>query len=111
MKFILLTITTATVQDAKHIAGELLKQNLIACANIIPKISSIYVWEGQLEDVTEAMMIVKTTEKLCKKVIDHIKSIHPYDCPAIVAIPIIDGNPDYLHWTAMSIATPKRIRK
>jgi|TARA_B100002003_G_C13857258_1_gene419891 periplasmic divalent cation tolerance protein len=95
---IVVFITTADEQEAKTIANLLLEQKKVACANIVPMVSSIFRWRGKLESENEGLLILKTKISLLNDVVSMVKSAHSYDAPEIIALPIIGGNPDYLNW-------------
>ena len=95
---IIIFITTADEQEAQGIAKLLLGKRFIACANIIDGATSLYRWEGEIAEEKEAVMIAKTREDLVEKVIDRVRELHGYDCPCIVALPIVAGNPAFLDW-------------
>jgi len=95
--FIIYT-TTSNREEAKRIARLLLEKRLVACVNIFPKVESIYWWMGKVEEAEETAMIAKTTESKVKEVIDAIKSMHSYEVPAIIAIPIFDGSDSYIKY-------------
>ena len=84
--------------EAKMIGQAVVEARLAACANIIDKMGSIYWWQGKMEEGAEAVLILKTKEKLVPELIDKVRSLHSYDCPCIVSLPIIDGNKPYLDW-------------
>ena len=98
MKQVFLYITVGSAGEAASIARDLLDDRLIACANIIDGATSLYRWEGKIADEKEAVMIAKTREDLVEKVIDRVRELHSYDCPCIVALPIVAGNPAFLDW-------------
>ncbi len=98
MKQAFLYVTVGSTEEAASIARDLLDARLIACANIIDGATSLYRWEGRIEQEKEAVMIAKTREDLVEKVIDRVRELHSYDCPCIVALPIVDGNPAFLDW-------------
>jgi len=95
---IIILITTANEPEAQSIANLLLEKRIIACANIVPKVSSMFWWQGVLESETECMLILKTKSSLMNEVIKEVKSSHSYDVPEIIALPIIGGDQDYLDW-------------
>ena len=90
--------TIDTIQDARRIAHTLVEEQLVACINIIPKIESIYKWRGKIENDEEVIIIAKTTDKNVKKTIQRIKSLHSYEIPDIIVLPIIGGLKDYLDY-------------
>ncbi len=98
MKQAFLYVTVGSTEEAVSIARDLLDARLIACANIIDGATSLYRWEGRIEEEKEAVMIAKTREDLVEKVIDRVRELHSYDCPCIVALPIVAGNPAFLDW-------------
>jgi periplasmic divalent cation tolerance protein len=96
----LIYVTAPDRETALDLARGLLERRLIACANVFDGVTSLYWWQGQLEETPEAVMIAKTTSDKAPEVIDAIRDVHPYDCPCIVALPITAGNPDFLNWIA-----------
>jgi len=97
-------ITCPTTGEARTIANTLLKKKLIACANIIPRIESIYRWQGKIEKSSELLVIIKTREELVNKLISLVKKLHSYSVPEIISIPIARGNRDYLDWIKDSVS-------
>ena len=73
--------TTDTIDTAKSIARSLVKERLVACVHIIPKIESIYRWQGKIEEADECVLIAKTSERNVNKVMQKIRSLHPYEVP------------------------------
>ncbi|MDI6641654.1 MAG: divalent-cation tolerance protein CutA [Elusimicrobiota bacterium] len=98
MAYIVVFVTCSSKEEAEKIATKIIDLKLVACVNVIPKIHSIYWWKGNVEKSNESLLIVKTKQKLFKKLISEIKKIHSYSVPEIIALPIIDGNKDYLAW-------------
>ena len=76
----------------------LVGQNLAACVNLLENMTSIYKWEEKLEESQEVIMIAKTRKTLMPKLIETVNSLHSYDCPCILELPIQGGNPDFLSW-------------
>ena len=85
-------------QDARKIANFLIQEQIVACVNIIPNIESIYRWKGRIEEEKEYILIAKTVDENVNKTINRIKELHNYEIPDIIAVPIIDGNTDYLDY-------------
>jgi len=96
----LLYITTQTSVEAKAIGTALLEERLVACVNIINGLQSMYWWNGSITSDTESLCIVKTKTSLVSDVIAKVKTVHSYSCPCVVALPITDGNPEFLAWIA-----------
>ncbi len=90
--------TTSSMEEARRISKILVEKRLAACVNLIPEIYSIYQWQGKIEESQEIALIAKTTteclENLKKTIIKH----HSYECPCIVALPMVGGNQDFLAW-------------
>lgn len=96
-------VTTDSEDVAVHIATALVRERLIACANVNPGIRSIYEWEGTIQLEKEVMLVMKTMRDKVEPAIERIKELHSYDVPCITVLPIIDGNPDYLEWIRQQI--------
>jgi len=96
-------ITTKDKAEAKKIIDFLLMNKLIACANIIDSVSSLFWWNDKIDKASEVLIVAKTKKTKFKRIIKEVKSLHSYDVPEIIALPIIDGNPDYLKWINDSI--------
>lgn len=90
------------LENAKEIAYFLNEKKLVACANIIPQILSIYRWENAIEEQTEALLLAKTTKNHQAAIIKAITEKHPYAVPAIVFLPIENGNQEYVQWVAQA---------
>ncbi len=97
MQYYLIYITTKDEEEARKIGKALVEERLAACVNILP-ISSIYRWQGNIEEESEMAMFVKTRAELVDEVIARVKALHSYEVPCIVSLPIAKGNPDYLKW-------------
>lgn len=97
-KHIVIFITTSSYEEAHKISEALVGQKKAACVNIVPKVNSIFTWKDKLEQSEESLLIVKTRAKLFPDVVTLVKWLHSYEVPEIIALPIIEGNPDYLEW-------------
>lgn len=102
MAFIQVVTTTETKEQARAIARHLVEEELAACVQIIPGVESTYLWKGKIETSREFMCLIKTREDLYPQVEAAIKSMHPYEVPEIIALPIVKGSKDYLNWLAES---------
>lgn len=98
MKKVMLYITASNAKEAMKMGRALVTERLAACANIISPICSIYRWKGKIEQGSEALLIAKTKERLANKAINRVRALHRYECPCIVALPIVKGNPAFLQW-------------
>ena len=95
---ILVMITTGSEEEAARIAEGLLKERLIACANLLGGIRSLYRWQGKVCDDREILMLCKTERRLFSRLSQKVKSIHSYEVPEIIALPMVEGWPPYLEW-------------
>jgi len=100
---IIVLITAKNLSEAKKISRGLLNKKLIACANIVRGVESFFWWQGKIDQAKEALLIVKTQRRLFPKIVKTIKSLHSYDCPEVIALPIVDGSRDYLKWIDDSV--------
>ena len=101
--YIIVFITVKNLGEAKRISEGLLKEKLIACANIIRGVESFFWWQGKIDKAKEVLLIVKTQRRLFSKIVKTVKSLHSYDCPEVIALPIVDGSKDYLKWIDNSV--------
>ena len=99
IKQIVVLITAPSAEVAEKISNTLLENKLAACVNIVPSINSLYIWEGEINNDEEVLLIIKTRYELFDDTfIKTIKEQHPYDVPEIIALPIVIGSEDYLQW-------------
>src|SRR3989339_686750 len=97
-KYCLVYITTKDMDEAKKIGFELVSNRLAAGVNIIDKLESIYWWEGKVQNGSEALLIAKTKESIVPALIEKVKSLHSYEVPCVVSLPINEGSHDFLKW-------------
>lgn len=102
----LVYITASGSEEARRIGRALVAARLAACANVYSAISSIYWWEGEVQEDTEAVLIAKTRKELVPALSDKVREVHSYDCPCIVALPIAGGNPAFLDWIETETRIP-----
>lgn len=96
--FLVVYVTIDNQEHASFLASKLVEKRLVACVNIIPRVQSVYWWEGQVCTDSEYLLIIKTTTMKFDELQDAIKDLHPYDIPEIIALPIVAGSEDYLSW-------------
>ncbi len=94
----LIYITFPTKDEAAKIATMLIKERLAPCTNIYNGVTSIYEWEGKIQQTEEVTLICKTADALVDKLIKKVTKEHSYDCPCVIAIKIDHGNEDFLKW-------------
>ena len=101
-------ITVKDAEEAEKIARGLLEDKLIACANIIQGVKSLFWWEGALDSANELMVVVKTRRVLFDKVVKKVRKLHSYNVPEIIALPVIKGYNPYLKWINDSTKRAKK---
>ena len=103
---VLLALSTfPDLEIARRASKQLVTARLAACANIIPAIESIYRWKAKVETGSEVLVLFKTTEDRKAAFLEELRSLHPYEVPEIIFIPIAAGLPDYLRWVVESCAS------
>ena len=95
---VLITTTTATREDARKIASRLVEERLAACVQIVEPITSVYTWQGTIEEEQEILLLIKSTQDLVAPIADLLDRIHPYEVPEIVSIPSEKAHLDYVDW-------------
>ena len=98
MKIYFIYVTFGSLREAKSLGGQLVKNKLAACTNIIPTIYSTYVWKNKTMTDKECSMIVKTSKSKVKKAMRFIIKNHSYECPAVSAFPIESTHTDFQRW-------------
>lgn len=97
--YIVALVTAPSLDIAEKLARSLVEQKLAACVNILPGVSSIYAWKGEIQTDEEVLLLIKTRAALfSEKLAPAIKALHPYEVPEIIALPIEMGAADYLNW-------------
>jgi periplasmic divalent cation tolerance protein len=91
-------ITAGEMEEAQRIGRTLVEKRLAACANLVEKMHSIYWWENEIHEDDEVILIAKTKATLLPHLVQEVKALHSYDCPCVVALPVLGGNADYLEW-------------
>lgn len=97
---VILYITVPNREEGISIGRALVDENLAACANVFDGLTSIFRWEGAVQEDGEALLIAKTERELVDAASDLVKMEHSYDCPCVVAIPIVGGNQQFIDWIA-----------
>jgi periplasmic divalent cation tolerance protein len=103
--YIVLLITTTNTDEARRISNRLLNQRKAACVNIVPRVDSLFWWQGKLDSAQESLLIVKTKMTLLNEIVTLAREIHSYHTPEIIALPIVGGNQDYLDWIGRETQT------
>jgi len=108
------TVTTGAVRvvlvslpdaaAARSLVRTLVKERLAACGSVVPGVTSVYRWEGELQEDPEVLLFLKTTEAVLPDLLRRIPELHGYDVPEILALPVSEGHPPYLAWVTESTA-------
>ena len=105
VEYLVILVTTPSIDEAQAITQLLLEQRRAACVNIIPKVSSSFWWRNRIDSATENLLIIKSKASQLQEIINLIKESHSYEVPEIIALPIINGNRAYLDWLDSSLAS------
>ena len=104
---VVVLITAASVEEAQKIGRILVDEGLVACANIIPAVRSIFRWEGRVTEEEEALLILKSVSEVYDSLEAKVKVHHSYSVPEIIAFPIQTGSEPYLKWIREMTRPPK----
>ena len=92
-------LVTAPDRDvAERLASALVEERLAACANLLPGVTSVFRWEGEVQRAEEVLLILKTTEDRLDALTARVEDLHPYDVPEVLALPVRRGNDAYQAW-------------
>lgn len=106
MTVCMLYTTFPTREEALQVAKTLLEEKLIACANVVDGATSIFAWQGEVQQQREAIMFAKTTTEKTQAVFARVQALHPYELPSIVTLPIDGGFAPFLQWVEESLSSP-----
>ena len=95
--------TFGNAEEARKVCRQLVEEHLVACANLLPAVESIYRWQGGVETATETMAIMKTTAAGYAKLEARLQQLHSYSVPEIVALPVRGGAESYLKWVGENV--------
>jgi periplasmic divalent cation tolerance protein len=102
-KRIVLT-TVSSLEEGKRLARALVERRLAACVNIVPRVESVYRWEGKVEEAQESVLLIKTTESGFPRLRQAIQELHLYEVPECIALTVEDGSLPYLQWIEESVS-------
>lgn len=100
---IIVLVTASNKKEAQKIAAGLVNAKLAACVNVIDKIDSLFFWQGKLDKAKECLLVIKSRKEKLPEIIKLVKSLHSYEVPEIIGIPIIGGSKSYLRWIDASV--------
>ena len=96
--FAVVLVTVSDMEEAEKIKSALLEGRLAACVNVIPGVSSHFWWQDRIQQSDELLLVIKTKMPALPALMETVKKNHSYTVPEIIALPIVDGNEDYLNW-------------
>jgi periplasmic divalent cation tolerance protein len=99
-KILLALSTFPDAEVARRISNQLVSERFAACANILPSVESIYRWKGEIESGNETLVFFKVSENRQSAFQDKLRSLHPYDVPEIIFVPVASGLREYLRWVS-----------
>ncbi len=94
----LLFCTCPDRDTALRVAETLVNEQLAACVSLLPDMTSIYRWQGEVQREPEILLLIKTTQERVEALAGRVGQLHPYEVPELIAVPITEGLPDYLNW-------------
>ena len=97
---LLVFTTLPTADKAAEIAKLLVDEKLVACANLLPAVRSIYRWQGKMHDENEVLVLLKTRAEQLERLKLRLLEVHPYEVPEVLAVPVESGYQPYLDWIA-----------
>ena len=100
---IVVLATASSAEQADRIARHLIEQRLAACVNILPGVQSVYRWHGAIEQSSETMLVIKSSRPLFDSLVEAIKSVHSYEVPEVIALPIVVGSEAYMNWLQVEL--------
>lgn len=103
-EYLQIATTVEKKEDGYAIARALLEKRLAACVQVSAPMTSIYWWQGEIQQAGEYLCLIKSRRELYPEVEAAVKEMHPYEMPEIVATPIVAGSPEYLAWIATETA-------
>ncbi len=96
--YIIVFVTTANKAEAEKITQTLLKEKLISCANIVNPVTSFFHWKGSIDKAEECLVVMKSRIDLFAELSEHVKGLHTYEVPEVLALPIVTGSEPYFAW-------------
>lgn len=97
-KQVVVLITTGSKEEADRIANALVAELMAACVNVIPGVTSVYRWQGEVQRAQEWLLVAKSRIEALNNLISRVKALHSYDVPEIIALPVTGGSDTYLRW-------------
>lgn len=96
--------TTGTVEEGQRLARVLVERRLAACVNVIPNLTSVYRWQGAIEEASEVLLLIKTTKEMLGALESFLRENHSYEVPEFLVLDVDSGSQPYLDWLLNSVA-------
>lgn len=98
-------VTVPDPELAKTMGRSVVEEGFAACANVMPHVTSYFIWQGCVQEEHESVLVLKTTQHMFKKLEARLRGLHPNKCPCIVALPVAEGAADFINWVHGSVRT------
>ena len=98
---------TCPREKSREVARKLVEDRMVACVNVIPGVQSIYRWEGQVQEETEDLLVMKTSEDAVIHLLVSLPDLHPYDVPEILSVEVSEGHRPYIDWVEEATRQPE----
>jgi len=96
--YVVVLVTAKNKKEAQKISVGLIKAKLAACVNILDKVDSVFFWAGKIDQAKESLLVIKSKKEKLPQIIKLVRSLHSYEVPEIIALPIIAADMPYLRW-------------
>jgi periplasmic divalent cation tolerance protein len=100
-------VTVPDVDSGVILARRVVQERLAACGNVIPGLTSVYRWEGEVQEDSEALVLFKSTGAAIEALKRRVAELHPYEVPEFLAVPVTDGHAPYLRWVQGEVGEPE----
>ena len=95
--------TCASEEDGEKLSRLLVGRRLAACVSVVPRIRSFYRWKGEIESAEEFLLLIKSSRARLAELIALLEKEHSYEVPEVLALPVVDGAANYLHWLQINL--------
>jgi periplasmic divalent cation tolerance protein len=97
-------VTTPAGDEALELARALVRERCAACVNVVPRVRSVYRWDGGVEEGDESLLVIKAPAGAVPRLRERVAALHPYDVPEFLVLPVEGGLPAYLDWVSSSVS-------
>jgi uncharacterized protein involved in tolerance to divalent cations len=108
-EFVVVFVTVESRADGERIARSLVESRLAACVNVIGPIRSVYTWEGEVTVDDEHLLMIKSRGEAFAALEAHVRSVHGYEVPEVIAVPLVAGSDPYLEWLRQGTVAPRSV--